>query len=158
MTTPPIDQLFVVMLDDDPEDIYSMRRAFRMCPVPPRFESVTSAAALLHILEVGVNTDSEEVVFPDVVLLDLNLPVRSGFDVLATLRKGPTPNMVPVVVLSTSDSPADCLRSYREGANAFFTKPAAFMDTQRVAASIAQFWGTPGLKTAARRRLDASER
>lgn len=149
------DRLFLVMLDDDPEDIYSMRRAFKMCDDAPRFESVSDANALFQMLDEGVKTDPEEVEYPDVVLLDLNLPVQSGFDVLKKLRGGAIPNFVPVVVLSTSDSPADCLKCYREGANAFFTKPASFVDTQRVAASIAQFWTTPGLKSAARRRPEA---
>jgi len=156
MTTQLPEPLFIVMLDDDLEDIYSMRRAFRMCDVPHRFESVSTVDALLRILEEGVASDSEELVFPDVVLLDLNLPVRSGFDALRSLRSGPTPNMVPVVVLSTSDSPADCQKSYEEGANAFFTKPASFADTQRVAISIANFWSTPGLKSAAGRKLDSA--
>ncbi len=152
MTTPTNDQLFVVMLDDDPEDIYSMRRAFKMCEVAPRFESVSSREELYRILDEGIDTGSEEVVFPDLILLDLNLPGHSGFDVLTTVRGGAHPNLVPVVVLSTSDSEADCQKSYALGANAFFTKPATFADTQGVASSLAHFWGTPGLKTAGRRK------
>ncbi|MBI5163531.1 MAG: response regulator [Magnetospirillum sp.] len=60
---------------------------------------------------------------PDLVLLDLNLPGRSGHEVLADVKNDPSLWHIPVVVLSTSQAERDVLKSYELGANSFVTKP-----------------------------------
>lgn len=122
-----------------------MRRAFQAHDAAIRFESVGSGDALFDLLEARSKIDEGSALrYPDLVILDLNLPRMSGTEILAKLRG--EPNLIPVIVLSTSDSVSDISRSYRGGANAFFTKPATFADTKRVAASVASFWSTPGIK------------
>lgn len=141
------DPLYIVMVDDDEEDVYSMRRAFAMLEEPPRFEGVSSGAALFDLLDGVSSSNREETAYPDLILLDLNLPNMSGHDVLKRLRSDPNPYLIPVIVLSTSDSESDCVRSYREGANVFFTKPASFGGTKLIAEAITTFWGTQNLKS-----------
>jgi len=60
---------------------------------------------------------------PNIILLDLNLPGKSGFEILAQLRKDPDMAKTPVVILSTSDEKKDKNRSLELGADAFLTKP-----------------------------------
>ena len=60
---------------------------------------------------------------PDLIILDLNLPKRSGHEVLADLQADATMRRIPVSVLTTSSAEADVLRSYVLGANCFMTKP-----------------------------------
>jgi CheY-like chemotaxis protein len=142
-TTEP---LFIIMVDDDDEDVYSMKRAFSALDASLRFESVSSGNGLFDL--IGTNRQIEEgaVVDPDLILLDLNLPTISGIEILKELRAEPTPILVPVVILSTSDNEKDAVRSYRHGANAVFTKPATFAGTMRIAESITSFWQTPGIR------------
>lgn len=77
---------------------------------------------------------------PDLVLLDLNLPRRSGFDVLAEMKSDPTLLRIPVVVLTTSTSDRDVLRSYDLHANSYITKPVTLAGLSDVAAAIDTFW------------------
>jgi CheY-like chemotaxis protein len=77
---------------------------------------------------------------PDLVLLDLNLPGRSGRDVLDEIRRDPRLATLPVVVLTTSASPHDIAFAYRHHANAYVRKPNGFLALSRVARSIRDFW------------------
>lgn len=144
----PSDELFILLVDDDHEDIYSIRRAFSGCDYKLRFESCSSGEALFERLDRKDDKSAREHALPDVLLLDLNLPKISGFEILKRLRSEPDPILIPIIVLSTSASDADVSRCYRSGANVFFTKPATFSETKSIANSIVEFWTTSGLKRA----------
>jgi len=77
---------------------------------------------------------------PDLILLDLNLPKKDGREVLAEIKESPTLMSIPVVVLTTSASEADILRSYRLHANCYITKPVGLEGFLDVVKSIDSFW------------------
>ena len=77
---------------------------------------------------------------PQLVLLDLNLPRLSGQDVLDTIRADPRLDKLPVVVLSTSNSPVDIDFAYAHRANAYVRKPNGFVALLAVARAIRDFW------------------
>jgi CheY-like chemotaxis protein len=77
---------------------------------------------------------------PDLVLLDLNLPGRSGREVLDEIRKDPRLRTLPVVILTTSTSPHDVAFAYRHHANAYVRKPNGFVALSSVARAIRDFW------------------
>jgi len=77
---------------------------------------------------------------PSLVLLDLNLPGVSGRQVLEDIRADPRLQQLPVVVLSTSNAPADVAFAYRHNANAYVRKPNGFVALKNVAAAIQEFW------------------
>jgi CheY-like chemotaxis protein len=147
VTTAAEDELFIVMVDDDREDVYSMRRAFSACTPKPRFAFCSSGEELFEVYGKSDAPTSQ----PDLLLLDLNLPKMNGIEILHRLRHGEMagpPTLTPVMVLSTSSSKSDISRSYSEGANAFFTKADDFAGTKDIAASILSFWQTKGLHRA----------
>jgi CheY-like chemotaxis protein len=74
------------------------------------------------------------------VILDLNLPKRSGHEVLADLKSDPALRRIPIAVLTTSAAEADVLRSYDLGANCYLTKPVDVEQFLRVVQSIEDFW------------------
>lgn len=80
--------------------------------------------------------------WPELVLLDLNLPKLSGFEVLTHLKSQPRLRAIPVIVLSTSASPADVAEAYERHANAYVTKPVDFKSFVAVIEGITQFWLT----------------
>jgi CheY-like chemotaxis protein len=77
---------------------------------------------------------------PDLILLDLNLPKKDGREVLAEIKKDPALKTIPVVVLTTSSSEADILRSYQLHANCYITKPVGLEGFLTVVKSIDSFW------------------
>src|SRR6202044_1897063 len=77
---------------------------------------------------------------PDLVLLDLNLPKKDGREVLQEIKESPTLKSIPVVILTTSSSEADILKSYRLHANCYITKPVGLEGFLTVVKSIDNFW------------------
>jgi chemotaxis family two-component system response regulator Rcp1 len=77
---------------------------------------------------------------PDLVLLDLNLPKKDGREVLEEIKQSPALKSIPVVILTTSASDADILRSYRLHANCYITKPVGLEGFLEVVKSIDSFW------------------
>jgi CheY-like chemotaxis protein len=77
---------------------------------------------------------------PDMILLDLNLPKKDGREVLAEIKENPALKIIPVVILTTSSSEADILRSYQLHANCYITKPVDLDGFLEVVKSIDSFW------------------
>jgi two-component system response regulator len=77
---------------------------------------------------------------PDLILLDISMPKKDGFEVLAELKSDPRLRRVPVVVFSTSDSQEEIDRAYDKGASTFITKPVTLADLTHVLSRIAEYW------------------
>ncbi len=77
---------------------------------------------------------------PDLVLLDLNLPILNGNEVLSQLKKDPDLRRVPVVVLTSSSAETDVVKSYDLGANCYITKPVGLEAFEEIVNSIQNFW------------------
>ena len=77
---------------------------------------------------------------PALILLDLNLPKKDGWQVLSECKADPALRTIPIVVFSTSQSDADIKRSYALGANSFVSKPFELDDFQRAIELIENYW------------------
>ena len=103
---------------------------------------------LLHVAKDGVEAieflrreaRSVNGRLPDLVLLDINMPKKNGFEVLTELKSDPVLRRLPVVVFSTSNSQEYVDRAYDKGANTFITKPVALDDLKRALDAIAGYW------------------
>jgi two-component system, chemotaxis family, response regulator Rcp1 len=78
---------------------------------------------------------------PDVILLDLNLPRKHGFEVLSELKNHPTLQKIPVVVITCSHNEADIKKSYELYANCYVVKPTEFDEFEEIVRTIESFWG-----------------
>ena len=124
-----------------------MRRAYQKVATPVIFESLSNGQALIdRLMRNYGEDDGASMQSPDVVILDMNLPVMSGIETLRCIRTDPVSSLVPVVVLSTSDVEYDARRCYEVGANAVFTKAASFAKTIEIASVIAEFWHAHGIR------------
>ena len=79
---------------------------------------------------------------PDLILLDLNLPRRSGLEMLQEIKGDPQLRLIPVVILTSSEAELDIVRSYASGANCYVTKPVNLTALQQVVESVKSFWFT----------------
>jgi chemotaxis family two-component system response regulator Rcp1 len=77
---------------------------------------------------------------PDLILLDLNLPRKSGLEVLAQLKQSPELRRIPVLILTTSRADSDVFACYDSHANAFLTKPVDMNQFSELATLIRDFW------------------
>ncbi|MCZ6570980.1 MAG: response regulator, partial [Deltaproteobacteria bacterium] len=80
------------------------------------------------------------VVRPDIVLLDLNLPRKSGRDVLEEIKGDPDLRNIPIVILTTSRAEQDVLNAYEHHANCYITKPVRLEQFVEIVRSISHFW------------------
>ena len=111
----------VLLVDDNEADVHLASEALRMKSDSCHVSSVSDGdAALAFLRHEGTYADAAS---PNVVILDLSLPKRSGEAVLAELRSDPNLRKIPVVIFSTSRSNRDIVRSYELGANCYLSKP-----------------------------------
>jgi two-component system, chemotaxis family, response regulator Rcp1 len=131
---PPV----VLLVEDSPGDVRLTREAFKGASVQISLcVAEDGAEAMDFLLHLGKHVDAPR---PDVILLDLNLPKKDGREVLKEIKESPTLKTIPVVILTTSASDADVLRSYLLHANCFITKPVDLEGFLTVVKSIDSFW------------------
>src|SRR5580704_17428182 len=112
------------MVEDDEGDVLMTRESFEYYKIRNRLHVVSDGEQALQFLRrTGPIADAPR---PGLILLDVNLPRRSGLEVLAELKQDPELLVIPVVMLTTSRAEEDILRSYSLHANAFVTKPVDF--------------------------------
>ena len=122
----------VLLVEDDPGDVLLTREAFADHHLGLQLHVVGDGEAAMRFLRR--TDDFAGMARPALVLLDLNLPRRSGLEVLGELKADPGLCTIPVVVLTTSQAETDILRSYELHANAYVIKPfdaARFADAIR---------------------------
>src|ERR1700685_2544823 len=114
----------VLLVEDDEGDVLMTKEAFEYHKIRNRLHVVSDGDQALQFLRrTGPFADAPR---PGLILLDVNLPRRSGLEVLAELKKGPELLVIPVVRLTPSRPEEDIVRSSALHANAFVTKPVDF--------------------------------
>lgn len=96
--------------------------------------------AVDYLLGGGEFPERGNTPLPTVVLLDIGLPRLSGLEVLARLREDPRTELLPVVILTSSDEDKDRLKSYQNGANSFVRKPLDFGEFVETVARLGVYW------------------
>lgn len=113
--------LNVFIAEDNPSDVYLIREALKEHGLRFQLNVVEDGEAVLRAFQ-EFGSDSSPC--PDIVLLDLNLPKSSGVDALPKLRANPACAQVPVLVLTSSESPTDRANAEKLGATRYFRKPS----------------------------------
>jgi CheY-like chemotaxis protein len=117
----PVQPVEVLLIEDDPGDELMTREAFEDNKIGNTLHVARDGEEALDFLyRRGAHADAPSV---DLILLDLNLPKYDGRQVLEQIKSDPDLTHVPVVILTTSSSEEDILRSYKLHANAYVTKP-----------------------------------
>jgi len=131
--------LCILLVEDSPADIRLTEEALRDSPIVDTLHVARDGEEAMDFLhQRGAHSGAPR---PDLVLLDLNLPRKDGREVLEELKGDPEMRRIPIVVLTTSASEADILRSYDLHVNSFVTKPVDLDEFSNVVHSIQGFWG-----------------
>jgi hypothetical protein len=131
----------ILLVDDDENYLLVAQRALRRAGVPAAIETARDGAEVFHHL--GLNGDGSERHSLDnlaVILLDLNMPVLDGWEVLRRLRADRRTHRIPIVIISTSDRSQDVEKSYELGANSFVVKRFESKDPGGYLAETARYW------------------
>jgi len=131
----------VLMVDDDDEDIYLTQRAFTQYREELVFKSVKDGEALFDYLNfLGEYANNEECDYPDVILLDINIPKENGFEILKRLRGDEKHGHLPVTMLTTSSAVHDVRKAYQLGASSFISKSVDAQGMKAVARQFCEYW------------------
>lgn len=112
----------VLLVEDNPGDVIMIREAFEQSLTPIQLYVVSNGEQAIKFVR---RTDTDAL-RPSLILLDLNLPIRNGLDVLAELKSDTEFLSIPIVVLTTSQAPNDIQQCYSLHANAYIIKPPDF--------------------------------
>jgi chemotaxis family two-component system response regulator Rcp1 len=131
----------ILLVEDNPADIKITERALRASSLPIELIVVRDGQeAIDYLLRQGKHAGATEWRIPDLILLDLNLPLLSGQEVLERIRATPALRAVPVIVLTTSRRVEDVEQVYASGANTYIEKPANFNRFVEVLRVIQSYW------------------
>jgi len=130
----------VLIVDDDEADILLTRRSLENDKLLVEVHEVHDGEQCLAFLRG--EAPYAGMPRPELILLDLNMPRMGGLEVLEALRADEELRTIPVVVLTTSTSERDILKSYNLNANCFISKPVNLKEFQRVIGALEQFWFT----------------
>ena len=128
----------VLLVEDNPGDILLAQVAFEKSKFPVNIAiAMDGEEALDFLYKKGKFAEAST---PDLVLLDLNLPAKSGSEILADIKNDDELKVIPVIILTTSHAEWDIIRCYQLHANCFVNKPFGFESFDKVVASIEDFW------------------
>jgi CheY-like chemotaxis protein len=122
-----------MLVEDNPDHILLIRRAIQDLDGEHGVETVDDGERAIELLR-----SADEL--PDLILLDINMPGYSGFDVLTRLRADARLKRIPVVMLTSSEADADIARAYELGASGYISKPSHFQDLRAVLGNTMLYW------------------
>jgi two-component system, chemotaxis family, response regulator Rcp1 len=131
----PID---ILLVEDNAGDVRLTQEVLKDSKVRNNLVVATNGEeALACLRKQGKYRDT---VRPDLILLDLNLPIKDGREVLAQIKEDPDLKRIPVVILTTSKAEEDIMRTYNLHANCYVTKPVDLEQFCGVVRSLEDFW------------------
>jgi two-component system response regulator len=128
--------LILLLAEDNPPDALLVKEAIRLENLPVDVHVASDGEQAIEFMEAGQNDPARP--FPHFLLLDLNLPKVDGLEVLRRLRAQDRGKNLPVLVVTSSDSPTDRNETARLGAS-FFRKPYSYDEYMRIGAVVRRF-------------------
>jgi CheY-like chemotaxis protein len=127
----------LLAVEDNRADLLLVEQGVEQATTQVELQSIRNGSRAIERLTDGSDMTA---VAPQLILLDLNLPGQSGFEVLRAVRDSDSFSDVPVAVVSSSENPDDVARAYRLGANAYVTKPQDPDDYIQMVVAAIDFW------------------
>lgn len=115
-----------------------IKEAFQEASIVNNISTVNNGEKAIQFL--GKSAPYEDEMSPDLILLDVNLPRKNGYEVLEYVKTNDRLKQIPVIILTTSADDKDILKSYKNYANCFITKPVNVDDFLKTVAKIENFW------------------
>ena len=128
----------VLLCEDNPGDIYLIENSFQRSKISYKIDKVVTGNNVMAYLR---QEDSYRYASrPDILLLDLNLPGKHGFEILQEIKADPSLKAIPIVILTSSKARKDVLTSYRLQASCYIVKPSDLQAFLKAIHQIENFW------------------
>ncbi|MDG1037491.1 MAG: response regulator [Polaribacter sp.] len=128
------EKLKVLLIEDNLIEIMKMKRTISLLKFDHTIHVAKNGEEALKILE-------DKSKFPDIILLDLNMPKMSGVEFLTVIKEKDQFKHIPIIILTTSDNQKDLLECYRIGVSGYVLKPLKYDDYVEKIKDILVYWG-----------------
>jgi CheY-like chemotaxis protein len=133
--------IVILVVEDDPAHAEIIRRNFEASRLANRLLAVEDGqAALDYLNREGKYNDADKFPMPNLILLDLRLPLVDGLEVLKIIKSDRKLTTIPVVILTTSSDEADMVKAYEHHANSFLVKPVDFTQFSKLMETFGYYW------------------
>jgi CheY-like chemotaxis protein len=138
MKTKPIKPAHILLVEDNEGDVLLTLEAFEECKLETEISVAKNGQEALDFLfKKGAYTNAKK---PDLILLDINIPIFSGHEVLERIKSDPDLKKIPVIMLSTSTHQKDLDKAYKNHCNSYVKKPIDIEEFLTAILKIQDFW------------------
>ncbi|MGH7886204.1 MAG: response regulator [Thermodesulfobacteriota bacterium] len=130
----------ILLVEDDPGDIELIKESLILSKIRIDLKIVNDGVKAMSYLKK--EDDYRSVEEPDLIILDLNLPMKTGMEVLEEVKSSNELKHIPIIIMTTSDQDIDILKAYKLGANSYVTKPLGIEKFTHIVNCIEDFWLT----------------
>ena len=130
----------ILIADDDTDDRLFMDKALRQSGYNHTIKFVEDGEDLMAYLRRERAYTEENAPWPNLLILDLNMPRKNGFQALSEIKDDPRLRHLPVVVMTTSSAEEDVIKTYNLGVNSFVTKPFNFNRLVEMVGALKTYW------------------
>lgn len=131
----------ILLVEDNPQDEKLVLRVLRKVNLANQVDVARDGQqALDYLFQTGEFASRAGAEQPAIVMLDISLPKVSGLEVLQRVRANKSTQLVPIVMLTSSDDERDRMTSYTDGANSFVRKPLDFSEFSETVARLGVYW------------------
>ena len=129
----------IMLVEDDPGDQKLIKQSLQKQKISNEIIIANDAEEALEYLGKAKN-DNEKFPFPDIILLDLNMPGIGGKEFLRLIKEDDDLDTIPAIILTTSDSDQDILDSYKLHASGYIKKPVSLDGFQKIINDLEEYW------------------
>jgi CheY-like chemotaxis protein len=137
----PVQPFTIFHVDDDEDDLLIFREVLDFLEADVNYVPFKNGDAFRRRLGLcGNGVPAAPEYLPGLIILDINMPEYSGFDLLREIKADPVCRLIPVLIMSTSASPEDIRQAYQSQAASFIRKPSSFARWQDTIQQIIRYW------------------
>lgn len=131
----------ILYIEDEENDVFFLKRAFKQAGLSHSVRAVPDGAqAVKYLAGLGIFADRTQHPFPDLILMDINMPKQSGLEVLEWVRRDLLCKSLPTVILTSSSRPGDVEKAYRLGVDDYMLKPSNPLELVAMMTAIHTHW------------------
>jgi CheY-like chemotaxis protein len=130
---------FILIAEDDSDDRFLLQAAFSENGEQEILAFVENGIEVLDFLN-SIAESNDDSAYPELIILDLNMPKKSGKEVLAELKQHAVYKKIPVIIYTTTRNELEIKKCYELGANTYIVKPISFEGLREVVSAIRSYW------------------